>query len=85
MHKSDLTSPAFHADKLRTLADTSTDYLGAVFARIGHRIGRAIVSMQYARMLTVLSEMPDSHLAVHGITRDEIPEYAAELVGYDRT
>lgn len=42
-----------------------------------------IRTMQHARMMAVLSEFSDARLAVHGITREEIPEYAARLLGHD--
>ena len=53
---------------------------GASWARRG--VITFVRSMQQARMISVLSSFSDEHLAVHGITRDEIPEYAAELLGH---
>lgn len=45
------------------------------------RMSGAIVQIQHARMMAVLSGMSDARLAVIGITRDEISEHAAYLVG----
>jgi uncharacterized protein YjiS (DUF1127 family) len=40
----------------------------------------AIKTLQTARMLTALSEMNDEQLNQVGITRADIPEYAAKLM-----
>ena len=52
-----------------------------IWQQVRQRISGTIVQMQHARMMGVLSGMSDARLAVIGITRDEVSEHAAYLVG----
>ena len=47
---------------------------------VARGISTAIKRLQYARMKSVLAQMPDHHLKAIGIRRSEIPAYAHRLV-----
>ncbi|RLK07918.1 uncharacterized protein DUF1127 [Ruegeria conchae] len=49
-------------------------------ARIGATANAALKALQTARMLSTLSNMNDHQLAQIGISRSDIPEYAAKLM-----
>ncbi|WP_254441343.1 DUF1127 domain-containing protein [Ruegeria atlantica] len=49
-------------------------------ARIGATANAAFKALQTARMLSTLSNMNDHQLAQIGISRSDIPEYAAKLM-----
>jgi uncharacterized protein YjiS (DUF1127 family) len=54
--------------------------LGAAFVRLGRWAGGLLRTIQTARMMQALSEMNDHELARIGITRADIPAYAASLI-----
>lgn len=55
----------------------------AFFARLRDRAAGVVKALQAARMVSVLGEMSDSQLAGIGITRSDIPRYAAYLIADD--
>ncbi len=58
--------------------------LGGAVARLGRWLMGGVHVIQCARMSQALAEMNDHQLAKIGITRAEIPTYAASLVNGDR-
>ena len=57
----------------RTVAD-------GLLARIGHKLHSFLRTMQYGRMMQVMSQFSDENLKSLGITRSDIPRYARELI-----
>ncbi|WP_300074864.1 DUF1127 domain-containing protein [uncultured Ruegeria sp.] len=54
-----------------------------LLAWIGSTANNALKTLQMARMLSTLSNMSDYQLAQIGISRSDIPEYAAKLMADD--
>ncbi len=48
-------------------------------------MARALLASQTARMISVLTSMSDQQLAQIGITRTQIPEYAAMLMEHEHS
>ncbi len=51
-----------------------------IFAAVAKWAHNAVLSLQVNRMTSVIRELPDETLAQIGITRKDIPEYAASLL-----
>jgi len=47
---------------------------------VARGISSAVKRLQYARMKSVLAQMPDHHLKAIGIRRSQIPAYAHQLI-----
>ncbi len=54
--------------------------LFALLVRLGAKVHAGIRALQMARMLSTLSSMSDHQLAQVGISRSDIPKYAATLM-----
>ena len=52
----------------------------ALLARLGVKARSGLRALQMARMLSTLSSMSDHQLAQIGISRSDIPKYAATLM-----
>ncbi|MDP5220603.1 DUF1127 domain-containing protein [Ruegeria sp. 2205SS24-7] len=52
----------------------------SLLAWVGSTASSALKTLQMARMLSTLSNMSDYQLAEIGISRSDIPEYAAKLM-----
>jgi len=68
-------------------SDVAAGALRAAFAasamQVANGAKRFVQRMQHARMLSTLHQMDAEHLHAIGITRADIPAYAARLVGKD--
>ena len=51
-----------------------------IFSRISRPLGDAIRTMQYARMMQVMSQMSDTELKSLGLTRADIPRHAQACI-----
>lgn len=74
--------------------ENTRDFAGAVseisfglkglWQNVKQRMANGVKQVQFARMTGVLQSMSDEQLAQVGITRAEIPQQAAMLVGLER-
>ena len=53
---------------------------GGLFTRVKRSIGNAVCTVQYARMLKVMSELSDTQLESIGLARADIPRIAREAI-----
>lgn len=80
------TGPEGHHIATSALTQNASRFL-AVFARFGRHLmakaGSGLRAVQMARMLSTLSKMSDAHLAMIGIQRSDIRQYAKTIMAED--
>ena len=66
--------------KFKSLFQNLTQYSGQAIRGTGKWMGTVIRAMQFARMKSVLNNLPDEYLNQAGINRSEINEYAQKMI-----